>query len=213
MYTAGNFVRINSDMRQRFATFLISGTLPVQLISFTADIQSANNSNFSVGCNWTTATEVNSSHFIVERSSNGSSFIPIGYVLSNESSTVEQHYSFVDKTPVKGISYYRLKLVDKDGKFTYSRIVAVAINQTETLFTIYPNPVKDEATMAIFMNKKQAAVYSIYDYAGRKLVSNAISMNEGLNTLTVPLTSLPAGIYIIKLQGENVVKERRFIKL
>lgn len=103
-------------------------------------------------------------------------------------------------------------MVDNDGKFTYSRIVAVTTTNTETLFTIYPNPVKEEAMLAVSIDKKQKALYSIYDQAGRKLLSNTVSLNEGLNSISLPVTSLSAGIYIIELQTDAVFKQSRFVK-
>lgn len=207
---------IYTDPTGEGAFFIFNGiqdmTLPVKLISFTAKSQNTGASTTTVACNWSTATEENSSHFVVERSSNGNGFMPIGYVMSTNNSTIQQHYSFIDHTPVKGISHYRLKMVDNDGKFTYSRIVAVTTTNTETLFTIYPNPVKEEAMLAVSIDKKQKALYSIYDQAGRKLLSNTVSLNEGLNSISLPVTSLSAGIYIIELQTDAVFKQSRFVK-
>ena len=171
LFVGGSFGTIAGGPRFGLAVFSMGITLPVQLISFTATAQRATASNAAVLCNWKTATEENSSHFVVERSSNGGNFIPVGQVTANGNSSIQQSYTFIDKTSLKGISYYRLKQVDLDGKFTYSAIVMVTTSSSATLFTIYPNPAKEEATLAVSLNKKQNAVYSIFDQAGRKLVS------------------------------------------
>jgi hypothetical protein len=103
-------------------------------------------------------------------------------------------------------------MVDHDGNFTYSRIVAVTTGGPETLFTIYPNPIKDEATLAVTVTHKQSAAYSIVDHTGKTLFSNVVSLNEGLNTITLPVISLPKGIYIVQLKGNSMMRQLQFIK-
>jgi hypothetical protein len=184
----------------------------MKLISFTANTQNTTASNASVLCNWSTASEENSSHFIVERSSNGRTFTSIRTVMANGNTSSEQHYNYVDNAPQKGISYYRLKMIDKDGKSAYSSIVTVTLNYNSSLLTLYPNPVKGEATLAVSSDKIQKATYGIYDQAGKLIVSNNVSLKNGINAFALPVSDLSAGIYIIKLKTESSSKQTQFVK-
>ena len=77
---------------------------------------------------------------------------------------------------------------------------------------VYPNPAKDEATLAVSLNKKLNVVYSIYDQAGKKLISNTALLYEGINTISLPVKNLPAGIYFIQLAGDALFKQSQFVK-
>lgn len=199
-------------MRSGFAAFSINLTLPVQLISFTAKMQNPSASNPTVVCNWNTASEQNSSHFIIERSNDGRNFIYAGQTAAGNNTSITQSYSFIDNAPFKGISYYRLKMFDRDGSSSLSRIAAVGTDKAESFFMLYPNPVKDETTLALSVAKKQNAVYTISDLAGKQLVSNTVSLNEGINIINLSVGYLPAGSYIIQLRGSDIIKQAQFIK-
>jgi hypothetical protein len=182
------------------------------LISFTAQWQNSLPSQPGVLCNWNTAIEENTSNFVIERSGSGSGFVPVGQVAAIGNSSTLQRYSFTDKTPLPGISYYRLKSIDLDGQFTYSRIVAVASLLTATKLMIYPNPAKEEVTVAVSLNNQQKGSFSIYDQAGRQLILTTLTMNEGINTISLPVRSLPAGIYILQLKTETGIQQTQFVK-
>ncbi len=208
----GVFTSIGGQSRVNFATFNTNISLPVNLVSFTANTENSMASNAAVRCNWSTATENNSAYFIIERSSNGRSFIPVGQVTAAGNSPDLKSYSYIDNNPLKGISYYRLKQTDRDGRFTYSQVVVVNNSNAATLFTIYPNPAKEEITMAVAMSSKQDGVYSIYDQAGKQCLSGAVSLNKGVNTISLAVRSLRAGIYIIQLKTSAGVKQSQFVK-
>ncbi|HXB44314.1 MAG TPA: T9SS type A sorting domain-containing protein [Puia sp.] len=88
----------------------------------------------------------------------------------------------------------------------------VTNNSSATHFAIYPNPAKEELTVAVSLDKKQKGLYCIYDQAGKKLVSNTVSLNEGANTIFVPVSSLPAGFYIIQLITGTIIEQSQFMK-
>jgi hypothetical protein len=166
----------------------------------------------TVICNWSTASEENSSHFIVERNTDGSHFIPIGQVNASGNTSTAQSYNFVDHTPKKGINYYRLKQVDIDGKSSFSRTVAVGFNEIPGTFIIYPNPAHDEAKLTIVASAKETAVYSLFDISGKKLHSKTIELNEGINIVPVSVRNLPGGTYIVKLDGATIRKQAVLIR-
>jgi hypothetical protein len=80
------------------------------------------------------------------------------------------------------------------------------------LFNVYPNPATEDATLAVLMDKKQKALYSISDQGGNMLVSGTVVLNKGLNTIALPVTSLPAGVYIVQFKKDMVVKQGQFVK-
>lgn len=91
---------------------------------------------------WRTASEINNAGFEVERSKDGTTFTKIGWVEGNGSTTVEQQYFFTDESPEQGWNYYRLKQIDYDENFEYSRLIPVFVDDLPQV-EIYPNPLRD----------------------------------------------------------------------
>ena len=114
--------------------------LPVTLSSFNA-VKEGNSASLF----WATTEETNSDYFEVQRSGNGKSWLPIGTVFSHGESAVLRHYTFTDGTPITGQNYYRLKMVDNDNTFAYSRIENLDFGQG--IAVLYPNPTSDQLTL------------------------------------------------------------------
>lgn len=115
-----------------------SAILPVNLVLFTATSQAT-----GIELKWQTATEQNTKRYIVERSADGVAFVEIGTVSAIGNSSTARSYSFTDRQPVQNVSYYRLKSLDNDGIFVYSKIAEVSNKAAVALLSIYPNPVAD----------------------------------------------------------------------
>jgi hypothetical protein len=111
--------------------------LPVALTSFSANI-----SNDKISLSWKTSTEVNSWGFDIERMSEKSAWFKIGFVQSSGNSNSVKEYSFIDRISGSGNYFYRLKQIDKDGNYEYSKIVEVNLSHPKTflLSQNYPNP-------------------------------------------------------------------------
>jgi hypothetical protein len=92
-----------------------------------------------VRLNWSTASEQNSSHFEIERSTNGIEFTQIGHVTAAGNSQSVSNYEYVDAQPLNGVSYYRLRQVDQNGVYSFSRVLQLKY-QTTTAARIVPNP-------------------------------------------------------------------------
>jgi hypothetical protein len=117
-----------------------SSPLPVTLISFKATTEE----NSIVDLTWGTAQESNADHFLIERSANAKSWHMIARKDAKGDSDAATSYQIQDPTPLTGISYYRLKMVDHDGTFTYSSLVRVKIAEAITATpSVYPNPAID----------------------------------------------------------------------
>lgn len=189
--------------------------LPVKLVNFTA----AKEKN-TTRLTWNTTTEINSKLFIIERSTDGTDFSEIGVVSAKGNSTVKVAYQFSDLNPKMGENnFYRLKSVDRDGKFEYSIIQIVSFENdveknTEIATNLYPVPANDFVELSINSNVSGAIDYEIYDITGQ-LVAEAVNMETGDNNeLKVNLNpNLKSGVYFIVLMDEFGNSQRlKFIK-
>ncbi|MEP6948667.1 MAG: T9SS type A sorting domain-containing protein [Ginsengibacter sp.] len=183
---------------------LEGGTLPVSLLDFTAILQ-----NKSVLLQWKIATAKNLVGFVIERSGDGNRFLPINSVTATGVSTVTRNYSIVDKQPLQGTNFYRLKMNDADGKFTYSNVLAVKITSDNKLH-IFPSP----ATKILFVEangNNESAIVQIIDDGGRKLKEMKVFLN-GQTSFSVDISNLPNGIYNLALHKREKTEVRAFIK-
>lgn len=185
--------------------------LPVKLASFTATL---NNSKTSL--NWTTASEIDLSHFAVERSTDGVNFSEAGIVFAVGSMSEKTNYSFSDDISRLSASviYYRLRSVDNDGKAEYSQVRVVRIgNQKENEIKIltYPNPVTNELRVTVpanWQNKK--VVYEIYQVNG--MLANRVQSSSSSQTESINVSNLSSGIYIVKVNCDGQTAQQRIVK-
>ena len=173
--------------------FLSTGIvpLPLTLLQFTGVPQDK-----SVVLQWKTTDEVNTSQYIVERSGNGTSFGLIGAVAAKDLAG-ENDYQFADAAPLAGNNYYRLKMVDEDGGFTYSSIVFVSATKQAGAYWVYPNPVL--AMAGVIFNAAGADKYNIevVDPMGRVLqVLSGVSA-AGVNKVDIDMGAFAPGVYSI----------------
>jgi hypothetical protein len=178
------------------------GTVPITLLSFDAK---ANNKADAVLVSWRTASEINNAYFEVERSSNGVLFEKIGRVKGCGTCNATQEYNFTDNEPYNGVSYYRLKQVDNNNKFSYSRIVSVEIsNKSNTILQVNPN-ITDGAFKLIVKetaDDKRAKV-QIYNQAGSLVKQQAINLHKGDNVFDMNLSDQSRGVYYIGITDEK----------
>lgn len=205
---------VSSPSRQNsvwFKEFSLS-TLPVKFASFTATL--SNNSKADL--KWTTASEINVSHFVIERSTDGTNYNDAGIVFAYGNATDKTDYSFSDNlnSLQPGIVYYRLRSVDVDGKSMYSetRIIRIA-KQTENAINIvtFPNPVTSEVRISIpvdWQNKK--VIYEVLNANGQvvKKSENASSSQ----TETVNMSNIARGFYIVKVSCEGQTAQQKIVK-
>jgi hypothetical protein len=179
------------------------GTVPLTWISFSGLLTNRNETEL----HWRTATEVNNDHFDIERSLDGSTFIKLGSVASksiNSSSTFALDYAYTDDVNgMKGVIYYRLKQVDKDGTYTYSSVISVRKKDKniETI-QVFPNPVNgDHINLKIGLNTTQSVQVRIIGISGSVMHKGVpVKLFAGTNWLKInDAVSLPKGTYIIEL--------------
>ena len=184
-------------------TRVVSGILPLKLLQFSAIRHGKTNL-----LQWTTADEQNTDFTIIERSNNGTEFTNIGSVKAGFTS-----YSFTDYSPPtrRGttFNYYRLKMIDKDGRFTYSPIRLV--NNSSTLeVTLYPNPTKTKLQVNIESDKDATVQYEIISQQGQIQLSSSWTVQEGANSKSFSVTNLPTGQYFLRISLSN--KEQSILK-
>ena len=182
--------------------------LPVRLISFTGKKVGENNV-----LNWKTTEEKNASHFEIERSSNAKEFEKIGKVLANNS----ENHQFYDNSPFKAhnapINFYRLKMVDHDGHFDYSKIISIT-NDAENESVVgnfYPNPViVNKANIEINNAEKTEWEISTIDIYGKVLKSDKRILEKGKNILE--FENFQKGLNLIRFESNSKVLVRKLIR-
>lgn len=194
----GNWV-IGPNSGSALIKFQGTGTtttvLPIELLHFNAITEGTKNL-----LTWATASESNNKGFDIERSYDGVRFEKIGFVKGNGTTIQTQKYSFNDKKSPIGITYYRLKQLDFDGHFEYSKIISIAQND-EKVLSVYPNPSNNVFTLRGLDTIENEQI-SIINSIGQTI---AISLqNDG----QVDLSAYPFGIYYL-----HVVSSGQLIKL
>lgn len=177
--------------------------LPAKLISF-----DARKSGKQTLVTWKTATEENTASFTIERSADGSNFVPVGTVAASGNSTTERSYSFTDAGPLMSNNYYRLKTNNLDGSGAYSRTALVTFTG-ESLLQLYPNPVRN--TLTIKNSFTSGTVY-LYDVNGSRVFSQKISGGNNSNGVSIKLPGLPAGVYVVKLDADGRLLQGTVVK-
>ncbi|MDQ6482446.1 M4 family metallopeptidase [Dyadobacter sp. LHD-138] len=194
-----------------FSGFGLSNAPPVGPLPVTLTTFEGKNTVEGNLLNWATTMEVNNEYFAVERTIDGKNFAEIGKVSGFGNSSVLNRYKFLDSANPKGISYYRLKQVDKGGKYAYSRIIDVnALNTKEIKF--FPNPVQSMLTLELPDPEIKSVQVQIINSAGQKVfVKDAVKIVSGNFNLDV--SKLPAGVYQVILSGDKKTYNISVLKL
>jgi hypothetical protein len=197
--TGSGFFVAEATVPNHFSEFYMGATplgpLPVVLTAFTAQAEG----KAAARLRWTTASEKNSAWFDVERSSDGSSFEPLGQVAAQGTKTSPTSYTFLDsKLPAAAARhatyYYRLHQVDLDGTASYSPVRAVTLDG-KAEFTLYPNPAHSAATVS---GLPAGARVEVLDALGRPVATaTATADASGTAQLALP-TGLAAGVYLVR---------------
>ena len=189
------------------ARYLLAGggVLPVSLTTFTAALQD----NKTVLLKWQTESEQNLVDFTVEKSADGKYFSSMGKVAAKGNSNVIIPYSAVDKKPLPGLNYYRLKMADINGSFTYSKVAAITIAGAMLNLKVSPNPAKD--ILYAMASGDESGFYLIIDSGGKKWKEIKVASTT-LTSFPIDISTLPPGIYTLQLQTQTTTATKRFIK-
>ena len=182
----------------------VNDIVPVSL-KFFSGIHKSNGTKLS----WSTANEINAAYFIIQRSADGKTFTSLDNVAASGNKS-GSNYFYLDASSAVGKVYYRLKIVDKQGSFVYSNVVEITLNSGIT-FSVYPNPVRSMMSLKVINDKVETVSVKVIDLLGKVLNQQQAQLIAGDNNLTINVSSLASGSYIVVIKGQSE-ESRHFIK-
>jgi hypothetical protein len=175
------------------------GPTPVKMTAFTASLLN----NKSSLLKWSTQSEINNSFFEIERSEDGVHFESRGKVNGNGTTTLSHNYSYIDAINTNApILYYRLRIFDNDGKYAYSKIIAIKINGSISVekFNVFPNPFVTDIKVALTSQSDVNATFRIISFEGKEVLRRNIDVQKGDNIVVMKdFGTLPKGNYILEV--------------
>lgn len=184
-----------------------SNTLPISLVSFSAQIQ-----NNNIALAWETTNEIYASHFNIQRSTSGTDFSTVGKVNTISGG----NYAFIDNilsiTPTPSSIYYRLQMVDNNGSLTYSKTVAVTPNATNNTVRIFPDPVRETLFVQVTSTKSEKLTLQIIDLQFKLLQQQTQQVTAGTTSLSFNTAALAKGSYVLIVKGSTETQQKQFIK-
>lgn len=187
--------------------------LPVELTSFTASVR-----NNTVYLNWETATEVDNYGFEIERKDNSTVWTKIGFVEGHYTSNSPKYYNFSDKPTGMGKYSYRLKQIDNDGEFEYSKEVEVLIDNLPNGYLLeqnYPNPFNPETSIKFVLKENTKATLKVYNLMGELVATLFDEIADAGRYYDIKFTgtNLASGLYIYTLDAGKYRQTRKMILL
>lgn len=197
----GNTGTVNST------ELVFESVLPVTLSQFSAkENKSANE------INWMTSTEINVENHTVLRSVNAKDWMAIATVDGNAWSTSSRAYTVTDERPFD-LTYYRLMTTDIDGSLSYSGVVSVNRSASNIIeMSASPVPTQNDVNISLSSLHTQSVVLTVNDLSGRTILESTRNIEEGSNLLSVDLSELAAGSYIVSLRSRSINESVRVIK-
>lgn len=174
--------------------------LSFEVIHFTAQL----NQHQQVILEWTTTEEAENNHFEIERSPNGKDWATIEVVQMTEQTTLLQQYKAIDQQPLWGKGYYRLKQIDNNGEYTYSTVQMVELKVLENV-VLLQNPIQEKLSIQCNFPKEQLLKLQLFNVEGQLVKEQNLMVQEKMQTLNWNVKDLIAGIYFLKILGDQAV--------
>jgi hypothetical protein len=174
--------------------------LPIQSIEVAATLH-----NVTTTVTWVTDNEINTSKFIVERSIDNVNFTAVGSRDAAGTYAGKSYYTFDDNIAAlnANIIYYRIKAIDANARFTYSKVVAIRISNITGVRT-WPSPFTSQVFVSMFSSTAQQVQVQLTDFAGKTVKQSQYGISKGNNQLMInDLANLPAATYVIKITAAN----------
>lgn len=184
--------------------------LPVELVSFTGDC-----SGKGVELQWQTATETNNHYFVLERSADAVVYDTIASIEGAGNSTTPITYNYIDRAPVNGIGYYRLKQVDIDGTGKYYNAISVVcegIGTETTSLSVYPNPFRDEFVLKGQGCDDGSALIRVCDALGKEYMVIDCPVENGALHAVFDGSSLPPAVYFVHVKTAESSRTLKIVK-
>lgn len=185
--------------------------LPVTWLEVNASIKNKNSI-----INFTTTNESNALAFSVERSIDGEQYLKMGNIAASNTPGNHQ-YAYSDSSlqlveSPKGLIYYRIKEIEKDGQLNYSVVVTLPSISTKNTVSFYPNPVNKLAILTIHLLHSQKVEGFITDISGKRIYKQSWNLLKGINTIQIDVNNFFTGIYYLHLKADSFLKNIQFIK-
>jgi hypothetical protein len=189
------------NMASNVVTPCISA-LPIDLISFDAKL---NTEKKYVSLDWQTASESNSSHFMIEKSADGLTFDDLSKISAKGNSHTISNYSFIDIEPFIGVSYYRLKQIDADGSFVYSNPGRIDFTPIHIECKVFPNPVCEVINIEVMTDlNSEGLIFEVYGSDGKMVKS--VQLTNPFSTVTISDVRSGQYFYVLK-NSETIFKK------
>jgi Secretion system C-terminal sorting domain len=227
----GGYVMINSGeggTPGQYTTYAISdaigNSIPTNSLTYTVPLPLGSTQSplpvvftrFDASCvdkgtliSWKTATELNSNHFEVEKSTNSVDWVKIGSVPSSLNSSIQKSYQYLDLE--SGQSFYRLAQVDADGKRTYTSIIRSSCEGKQFTVALYPIPAKDKLHLVIRSDRIMHTEFQVFDVNGKIVKRIPTTVNIGNNNFEIAIQNLAAGEYILRSSNPTIDINKKFV--
>ncbi len=181
--------------------FQCTGLLPVTLIDFNGQKDKE-----SVLLRWYATQETSFKKYVIERSIDGRTFNAVGEVEGRNLA----NYSFTDTDLPRGsVVYYRLKMIDQDGKFENSKIISVKLNTNLSNAIVYPNPTTESLNVKLYEVLQSNSILQVTDVTGRMVMQQTVNLNEV--NIKLDVKNLSAGRYFIKISNDMQIINQSFV--
>jgi GEVED domain/Secretion system C-terminal sorting domain len=167
--------------------------------------------NKAVKLNWSSANEAGLIGYEIERSTDGSNWNKLEQIFSKGNGQPGTFsYEYDDINPLKRKSYYRLKMLNADGKHTYSSVKNILIKEAVEEVHISPNPASTKVSVSIKATEKTFTTITLIDMQGKKLLKQTGILTAGVNDIAISnFESLPAGVYTVQITaGEKIINQK-----
>ncbi|PLX03007.1 MAG: hypothetical protein C0594_11260 [Marinilabiliales bacterium] len=177
--------------------------LPINLLDFSAQVN-----NDVVNLDWITLSEENNNYFTIERSGTDGDFKEIARIQGADNSNDKLYYNHIDKKPLQGCSYYRLKQTDYDETSTYSKPVTIYFNHMTNENKVYYS--NENRQLHLYLNNNGNNNVQIYSSDGKMIYSSPLSDND-TSTISVSDLNLSKGVYIVKVFSNTETTSTKFV--
>ncbi|MEZ4886735.1 MAG: T9SS type A sorting domain-containing protein [Chitinophagales bacterium] len=182
--------------------------LAVDFIEFYGEVQTEGNF-----LTWITATEENNDFFVVEHSTNGKDFAPIGTVDGAGTSNEAAIYDFLHRSAPSGMSYYRIKAVAFDGEATYTKVINLVRGERAFgIVSVYPVPVSSVVNINFTTKAQGTSTIQIHNVAGKLMSTQDVDTEGGINKVSLNVASYPVGTYFATIKNGEEVATTKFVK-
>lgn len=178
--------------------FQFTGTLPVEFVSFIGNNEGKYNQ-----LEWITASEKNMLSYTLQHSADATNFSDV-VTLNAKNNQDNTKYSTYDEDPFEDVTYYRVKQKEISGTEKYTNTISVSLKSLyDNIYNIHPNPTTNNLNFEYYSKSYSAIAIELINYAGASVIKLNIRLEEGKNNITLPMSQLDNGVYILKVVSEK----------